>query len=147
MGGFLSGGVKRWSARRLTLAFLIVAASSSSATAQVVGPTWELAYIEGFRVTHGMSPIRLTFAPDGKFSGHDGCNHFGGEYVMEGRELHISELMETTVSCVIPRDPGQDGRSRAFLHLLAETKYFNLAGRHLQLSTDDGRMADLIVQP
>jgi heat shock protein HslJ len=41
----------------------------------------------------------LEFGDDGKISGDDGCNGFGGTYELDGRQIRITERVQTLRGC------------------------------------------------
>jgi len=46
--------------------------------------------------------ITAKFTDDSKITGSAGCNHYGGEYLLDGANLSISSLFSTLMYCTEP---------------------------------------------
>jgi heat shock protein HslJ len=78
--------------------------SAGAATAVVVGEVWTLDSVvapnvdAAFAEAHGRLP-RVTFSSDGVVTGSDGCNGFGGTYVLHGERLTVGQLASSDMAC------------------------------------------------
>ena len=79
--------------------------------------------------------VTVTFAPDGNVTGNAGCNHYGGQYSLDGGNLAISSLFSTLMYC---ETPGVMEQESAYLTLLANVTSFRVEGDRLTLTDADG---------
>lgn len=61
------------------------------------GTTWEVTSIEGTDTIADARPT-LHFADD-RFTGHSGCNGFGGSFSQDGDTIALSEVFSTQMAC------------------------------------------------
>src|SRR5687768_3146395 len=68
-------------------------------------------------------PMRVTFAPGGRLTGHDGCNRFEGVYRTKGATLVTADVSQTLRACHSSDDPYLEARERAFRRALANASF------------------------
>jgi heat shock protein HslJ len=110
-----------------------------------VAPEAELAGTEWVLVRYGPTaapvepladnPPTLSFDDD-TLGGNTGCNHYGGEYQVEGNRLVINEIFQTLIGCPEPLME-QEG---AYLGALRAADTFTLTGGSLTLFYEDGEL-------
>jgi heat shock protein HslJ len=99
------------------------------------GAEWDVVSIDGKPLVAG-SKATLTFAPDGKLSGHASCNRFISQYKLSGEGLSIASPAGTRMMC----EPPLMAQEQAFLAALSSTLDFSIAADGaLLLRTGDGR--------
>jgi heat shock protein HslJ len=99
------------------------------------GAEWTVVAIDGKPLVGGSKPT-LTFAPDGRLTGHASCNRFMSEYTLSGEGLVIAPAAATKMMC----EPSLMDQERAFLAALSATQGFSIsADGALLLRTGDGR--------
>ena len=75
----------------------------------------------------------------GKLQGSDGCNRFGGSYMVEGSRLSIGEnMMSTMMAC-----PNMD-KSQAFKDALKNAKVYESDGKMLKLFGEKGDVLETL---
>lgn len=95
-----------------TLPLGALAAASLAACAMVVddrdaeaerlyGRTWVAEEVEGQPVESGVQP-NLVVAPDGKVTGHAGCNGYFGSVIIDGEAMSFGNLGSTKMACAEP---------------------------------------------
>ena len=85
----------------------------------------------------------VAFTADGRVTGNGGCNRFQGNYVATDKTVEIGPLAATRMAC--PQEI-MDLES-AFLAALQAVSSYSIAGRTLQLTTDDGQILELNLAP
>lgn len=70
-----------------------------------------------------------------KISGSSGCNTFKGRYELNGEEIRLSILEQTTTNCLKPEIMDQE---RLFIGYLKKLSAFGLSGEQLITTTVDG---------
>jgi heat shock protein HslJ len=99
------------------------------------GAEWIVVSIDGKPLVAG-SKATLTFATDGKLSGHASCNRFMSEYWLSGERLSIASAAGTRMMCEAPLMQ----QEQAFLAALSSTQGFAISDDGaLLLRTGDGR--------
>jgi heat shock protein HslJ len=99
------------------------------------GAEWTVVSIAGKPLVAG-SKATLTFAPDGRLSGHASCNRFMSEYNLSGEGLSIASAAGTRMMCEAPLMQ----QEQAFLAALSSTQGFSIAADGaLLLRAGDGR--------
>lgn len=75
----------------------------TSVNATIVNTTWTLVQLEGKPITKGSNQeqtAHFKLQPDGRVSGHTGCNGLGGEYKLEaGNRIRFSNMLGTLMYC------------------------------------------------
>jgi heat shock protein HslJ len=99
----------------------------------VVGTNWSLTSLGGQPPVEGTVPT-LNIGDDGRATGTDGCNNFGGPYTVDGDSLKFGALISTLIAC----EEAVSAQATAFQKALAETAKFSVAGDTLTLSSADG---------
>jgi heat shock protein HslJ len=71
---------------------------------------------------------------DGRLGGHTGCNHFGGEYELDGDVLRVGETDQTLVGCEGP----EAHQETVILDVLQGGPTVRVEGRTLEVTSPDG---------
>ena len=99
------------------------------------GAEWTVMAIDGKPLIAGSKPT-LTFAPDGRLTGHASCNRFMSQYTLSGEGLAIGQAAGTRMMC----EATLMDQEQAFLSALSGTQGFSIvADGALLLRTGDGR--------
>lgn len=101
--------------------------------ARIYGRTWIAEEVAGQPVPGGLEPS-LTVAPDGKVSGHAGCNGYFGSVIISGEAMSFGNLGSTRKACTEPT-MGQEDR---LLNALDSTRGYRLQGDDLVLLDGTG---------
>ncbi|MCC7556587.1 MAG: META domain-containing protein [Methanoculleus marisnigri] len=72
---------------------------------------------------------------DGNVTGNAGCNHYGGQYSLDGADLTVSSLYSTLMYC---ETPGVMEQEAAFMGLLANVSSYRTEGDRLILTDAEG---------
>lgn len=107
-------------------------AATTDAT-DLVGTNWTLATLGGQPPVAGKAAT-LNFGDDGRATGSDSCNNFGGPYEIDGDSLKFGALISTMMAC----DEAATTQATAFQKALADTAKFSVAGDTLTLTNADG---------
>ncbi len=86
--------------------------------------------------------LTLRIEPDGKISGHSGCNRFGGQADMTdvaAGKVSLGALFSTRMACM---DEARNNQEMAFLAALGEVSGWRTENGLLYLTDDDG--ADIL---
>ncbi len=75
--------------------------------------------------------ITATFSPDGNITGNAGCNHYGGQYLLNGTNLSVSSLFSTLMYCEKPE--GVMEQEARYLGLLENVISYKVEGDRLVL--------------
>ncbi|QFT78520.1 DUF1131 family protein [Erythrobacter sp. THAF29] len=81
----------------------------------LAGTSWKAARIAGDRIPESID-INLKFDTDGRLNGSSGCNRYFASYMLEGRQLRVSQVGGTRRMC--PE-----------LEMLAETRFLDALGK------------------
>jgi heat shock protein HslJ len=81
------------------------------------------------------SPATLTFEEE-SLGGNTGCNHFGGEYEVNGNQIEISDIFQTLIAC----DGPVMEQERDYLEGLRSAEKFRLADESLTLVYPGGEL-------
>ena len=76
----------------------------------------------------------VTFGADGKVSGHDGCNGFGGTYEERDQKVVITERVQTLIGC-----PGLDRLTLAVAAATNGEVGYRIQAKRLTLTGAEGR--------
>ncbi|NLX37301.1 MAG: META domain-containing protein [Chloroflexi bacterium] len=99
----------------------------------LAGTSWTLAQL-GDAVALQGSEVTLQF-DEGGVGGLAGCNHYGGEYAVDGHGLTLGPLHSTLMACADEHITAQEGR---YLQALGQVERFELKGGRLYLYGADG---------
>lgn len=142
-----SGGVPEpeagtLSVRRFVRGWPDLKCPSAATNAELVGPFWRLAELEGQRVRTGNNqrPAWLRFHSDNRLTGSTGCNQLGGSYQLKGTSIELSELAATRRSC-----PGGTVLELMYTQALQQTARWNVLGHELELYDSDGSLVAAFV--
>ncbi len=106
----------------------------------LVGTDWVLdAYSTGGDAISSLvsgTTITAKFAADGTVTGNSGCNHYGGEYSLDGTELSVSSLYSTLMYCNQPQ--GVMEQENRYLNLLKSAAGYRIDGDRLDLLDEAG---------
>ncbi|WP_292518055.1 META domain-containing protein [Methanoculleus sp.] len=79
--------------------------------------------------------ITANFAADGNVTGNAGCNHYGGQYSLDGANLTVSSLYSTLMYCETPGVMEQEGM---YMGLLGNVSSYRVEGDRLILTDAEG---------
>ncbi len=79
---------------------------------RVYGQTWIAEEVGGLPVPGGIEPS-LVVEPDGKVSGHAGCNGYFGSVIIDGEAMSFGNLGATRMACAEPAMSQEDRLLRA----------------------------------
>ena len=112
-----------------SLAACALAPEDSDAQAErVYGQTWIAEEVHGLPIAGGVEPS-LIFNPDGKVSGHAGCNGYFGSVIIDGEAMSFGNLGATQKLCPEPT-MSQEGK---LLQALDRTRGYRIEGSDLEL--------------
>ncbi len=110
----------------------------------LVGTDWVLdGYSTGTDAVSSVitgTTITAKFMDDGRVTGSAGCNHYGGEYLLDGANLSVSSLFSTLMYCGDPE--GVMEQEARYLGLLGNTSSYRVEGDRLVLPDETG--ADIL---
>lgn len=110
------------------------AASAAPATNPLAGTRWVLATLGG-QPPAANTTVTLNFGVDGNAGGNDGCNAFGGAYMVDGDSLKFGNLIGTLVACA----ESVMAQADRFREALAQTAQFSITDDVLTLSDAGGK--------
>ena len=87
--------------------------------------------------------ITANFAADGIVTGNAGCNHYGGQYSLDGANLTVASLYSTLIYC---ETPGVMEQEAAFMGHLANVSSYRVEGDRLILADAEGNEILFFVQ-
>jgi heat shock protein HslJ len=109
----------------------------------LVGTDWVLdAYSTGGDAVSSVianTTVTAKFAADGAVTGSAGCNHYGGNYSLDGANLSVSSIYSTLMYCTTPGVMEQEGK---YLGHLENVSSYRVEGDRLTLT--DAAGADLL---
>jgi heat shock protein HslJ len=79
------------------------------------------------------SGAQLTFNEDGTLAGNSGCNGFGGDYTVEGKEISFGQIVSTLMAC----EDNRMQQEEAVHQVLTDTATFEVDGNTLTLTNND----------
>ncbi len=110
----------------------------------LVGTDWVLeSYSTGGDAISSLvsgTTITAKFAADGTVTGNSGCNHYGGEYSLDGTKLSVSSLYSTLMYCT---DPGVMEQEARYMGLLGNVSSYRVESNRLTLTDETG--TDLLI--
>ena len=104
-----------------------IAAANSNATVitdeNKLNGNWQLTYITGTKIAFdglfpNKKPTLLFKLPNTQISGNGGCNGYGGQVKIEGRNISFSQVIHTMMAC-----DGINGENQFFNTLETVTTY------------------------
>lgn len=114
--------------------------SAPGAAAGLVGPSWTLdSYLAGNGTFVPVLPgteVTAAFGPDGKVTGSAGCNGYGGDYRLDGKNLSVTSLAQTLKLCTEPE--GIMDQEARFMDLLGSATGCRLENDRLILTDAEG---------
>ncbi|BBL67995.1 META domain-containing protein [Methanoculleus chikugoensis] len=135
----------RMEANRLILAdsdgtdLLVFEKAAQTPNLPLVGTDWVLESYStnGDAISSVIVGTKVTanFAADGNVGGNAGCNHYGGEYSLDGANLSVSSLFSTLMYC---ETPGVMEQEAAFMSHLANVSSYRTEGDRLILTDAEG---------
>ena len=107
--------------------------------AELEGTEWKLVRLgkRAIPVQEGRrrDPYLVLSASDGQVRGFSGCNHFRGQYLLEGDRLTFGELAGTRMACATGME-----LETWFLRTLQNVRRWRIEGRELQLMDENERV-------
>ncbi len=82
--------------------------------------------------------ITAKFTDDSKITGSAGCNHYGGEYLLDGANLSVSSLFSTLMYCTEPE--GVMEQEARYLGLFDSVSGYRIDGDRLDLLDEVGKV-------
>ncbi|MGB4051011.1 MAG: META domain-containing protein, partial [Methanoculleus sp.] len=82
--------------------------------------------------------ITAKFTDDSKITGSAGCNHYGGEYLLDGANLSVSSLFSTLMYCGEPE--GVMEQEARYLGLFDSVTGYRIDGDRLDLLDEVGKV-------
>ena len=82
--------------------------------------------------------ITAKFTDDSKITGSAGCNHYGGEYLLDGANLSVSSLFSTLMYCGEPE--GVMEQEARYLGLFDSVAGYRIDGDRLDLLDEVGKV-------
>ena len=108
----------------------------------LVGTDWVLdSYSTGRDAISSVIPgttITAKFTDDSKITGSAGCNHYGGEYLLDGANLSVSSLFSTLMYCGEPG--GVMEQEARYLGLFDSVTGYRIDGDRLDLLDEVGKV-------
>jgi heat shock protein HslJ len=112
---------------------MILSTCSSSAPVNLNGSAWILTELNGQTVLS--EPLVTLSFTDGKLGGTDGCNHYGGSYIVNGSQFSAGkDIVSTLMAC----EEGVMQQASAYLSALTSAVKFQVSGDKLTLSDANG---------
>jgi heat shock protein HslJ len=123
--------------RRALFALLVTAGLSAAGmpahAAELAGPMWHPLTLSGVRPVPRQE---ISFERNAVY-GNDGCNRFSGDYRRTGRNgLRFGQMRSMLMACISPR---AERASRAFSHVMEQTRGWQVRGSRLYLMDRRGR--------
>lgn len=115
---------------------LVLVKMASDAAPSLEDSTWQVVELNGATVTAKRLP-ELSFADQGKFSAHTGCNTLGGNARVSGAKMSFPENMAMTMMAC---PPPYDQLEPDFVKALGQVDGFSLDGEFLLLTDVDGKV-------
>ncbi len=119
------------------LMFVFVLAACGGVEADPLVGQWEL-------VSHGSAAdqtpaaqgvdTNIEFKSDGTLGGNVGCNGFGGDYQVDGRQVSFGSIVSTAMFCEGPVGAQEETTLKVFF----ESATFVLDGEFLTFTSTDG---------
>ncbi len=124
----------------LVLLIGLTACGGAFAGGDLAGTSWVLVSYDGLPPMPKTQPS-LIF-DSGSLGGNSSCNHFGGEYRINGDTITIDNLAWTLMACM---DEGVMEQEQAYMQMLGGELRYEIAGDQLILTTANGEQ--LIFSP
>jgi len=117
----------------ITWVLVMLVACGGTGSDSLNGTAWELYSIGKYSPIAG-GKITIRFE-DGQVSGTAGCNSYGGEYQVNGKQIKFNQMASTLMACV---DQSMMEQESTYLKFLGEAQRFELANGQLQIYRSDG---------
>jgi heat shock protein HslJ len=109
------------------------AAPAAPDSSDLPGTSWVLASMGDEPLVENTTTT-LNFDAEGRAGGTDGCNTYGGSYVVDGSSLTFGPIISTLIACEEPIM----AQAAAFQQVLAQTRRHAIADDILSLSDEEG---------
>jgi heat shock protein HslJ len=103
---------------------------------ELEGTRWQLQSMSGEPVVPG-STVTLQFDPDNVAGGNAGCNHYGGDYTLEGSTLEFEDLFSTMMYCM---EEGIMDQEMAFLEALRTAESVSVENDGMTITYNGGQL-------
>lgn len=97
--------------------------------------SWQLTHLNSTAGTVSALAGATLSMQQGKISGMGTCNHYGGSYHLQGKQLSIDLSQQSMMACAEPERMTQEQR---YFELLGQVASYQLAGGKLQLLNAQG---------
>ncbi len=117
------------------ICLMVSACASKENTRSLVG-SWRLtAYGPVDSPTPAVPDVDATliFGEDGTLAGSTGCNELGGDYMVEGDQITLGQIVSTLIAC----PDLQMAQEEAMFQILMETASFKIEGDTLTITNND----------
>ena len=117
------------------LALFLLAACAGGSSASISGQWKLVSYGPAGSQTPAIANVNtnIEFTSDGKLNGNVGCNSFGGDYKVNGKNLTFGPVMSTMMFC-----EGVSNQEMATIAVFQKSATFVLAGDKLTITSNDG---------
>jgi heat shock protein HslJ len=119
------------------LVLFLLAACAGGSSASITGQWKLVSYGPAGSQIPALSNVNtnIEFTADGKLNGNVGCNSFGGDYKVNGKNLTFGPIMSTMMAC-----GGQvDEQEMAAIAVFQKSAAFVLDGNSLTITSADGK--------
>jgi heat shock protein HslJ len=113
----------------IAVALALALTATPQTKADLVGPTWSLATLNGKKPDKQRSNAHIIFKPKGKMTGNTGLNSFSATYRLKGSTIKITLGMQTLVG----GSPEVMKRENDFKGALTSATSYRLRGGTLEL--------------
>jgi heat shock protein HslJ len=130
------------------LIILGIGTASDGLTSNLEGVNWHLdSYLsrEG-KTMYALPDTQITaLFESGRVSGNAGCNNYGGQYVVDGDNLTVSDVASTLMFC----GENVSDQGSNYLANLQSAKFYNVSGNLLRIADFNGTvvLTYSVVQP
>ncbi len=106
----------------------------------LTGRTWRVeGYADSQRdLVKPRARIDLTFDPQGRISGFDGCNHYLSGFVRSGQSLSLGPIGVTSMAC--PAGPDRERQAQGYRQTLGRVQTYRVLGDRLSLLDAAGQV-------
>lgn len=120
----------------LLIALVILLSACSGGSVSLEGEWTLISYGDSSNPTSALPNVEtsINFDADNQVGGNVGCNSFGGEYKLNGKQVTFSGIFSTLMFC-----EGTMDQETVFLNILSEQSLnFELSGNQLTLTSQNG---------
>jgi heat shock protein HslJ len=114
--------------------------ADSSASTVITGIDWQLISIDETAVETNAG-LSIRFEPDGKISGHGGCNSFFSSYTMHESAIDIGPVGATRMACPEP----QMQLEQLYFDVLDNASTAEVRGARMRLADGDNKTLAVFV--